>query len=51
MPDPAMGVPLENVAHLIQAALTPVLLAEAVLSRHGLRDGGPLPRPKLAPRA
>ena len=26
-------------------------LAETVLSWHGLRDEGPLPRPKLAPRA
>lgn len=26
-------------------------LAETVLSWHGLRDDGPLPRPKLAPRA
>ena len=31
-------------------ALT-AFLAETVLSWHGLRDEGPLPRPKLAPRA
>ena len=46
-----MGVPFENHAHGIQAAMPAVFLAGMVLSWHGLRDERPLPRPKMAPRA
>lgn len=46
-----MGVPFENHAHGIQAAMPPVFLAETVLSWHGLRDEERVPRPKMAPCA
>ena len=43
MPDTTMGGPLEGVASVIQV--------KTELSWHGVRDEGPQPRPKLAPRA